>query len=161
MPASTAPLMMNPVRLAQPGDLSDLVALCSDHARFERASHEVDGKEAALQTALFGDRPRLTAWVAIVQGKTVGFATATEDFSTWAAAPFLHMDCLFVREAHRGGGLGAALLHAVAGYARDRGLGELQWQTPAWNLDAGRFYQRHGAIAAPKLRFRLPIGRPA
>jgi GNAT superfamily N-acetyltransferase len=133
--------------------------LCSEHARFERAHHVIDGKEAALTEALFGDTPKLSAWVAIVDGKPVGFATATEDFSTWAAAPFLHMDCLFVTQRHRGGGLGAALLHAVARDARDRGLGEVQWQTPAWNADACRFYQRHGAIAVPKFRFCLTLAK--
>jgi GNAT superfamily N-acetyltransferase len=145
------------VRVAEPDDVETLVALCGEHACFERARYESEGKPARLRDALFVASPRVRAWIAIVHEQTVGYATATEEFSTWAAASFLHMDCLFVRPGHRNSGLGAALLSAVVQYARAHGLHEVQWQTPAWNADACRFYQRHGAIAHQRVRFCLPI----
>jgi GNAT superfamily N-acetyltransferase len=145
------------VRFAIPDDVKTLVALCSEHASFEHAPYETEGKESPLAQALFDENPRLKAWVALVQEHTVGYATATEEFSTWYATSFLHMDCLFVRSSHRNTGIGARLLQAVVQYARDRGLQEVQWQTPDWNTDACRFYQRHGAIAHRKFRFRMPI----
>lgn len=42
--------------------------------------------------------------------------------------------------------------------AADRWLGEAvrQWQTPAWNMDACRFYRRIGGIDLPKARFIMP-----
>ena len=144
------------VRRAAPGDLEVLVALCADHAAFERAPFEPGGKVAALGAALFGVRPKLRAWVGCVDTQVVAYASATEEFSTWDAAAFLHMDCLFVRPEHRNRGLGAALLRAVLDYARAEGLREVHGQTPAWNSDAVRFYQRHGATHQSKLRFRLP-----
>jgi GNAT superfamily N-acetyltransferase len=146
------------VRVAERNDVETLVELCGEHAAFEHAPYEADGKPVKLRAALFCATPSLQAWVATVQHDVVGYATATEDFSTWSAAPFLYMDCLFVRPRHRNSGIGAALLSAVAHYARERDIDEVQWQTPAWNIDACRFYERHGAIAHEKARFCLKIG---
>jgi GNAT superfamily N-acetyltransferase len=156
MPASTRSAIANPVRLAVPDDIEALVRLCGEHTRFERACYDVEGKELGLTDVLFGGGPKLMAWVAIVHGQAVGYATATEEFSTRAAAAFLHMDCLFVRPGHRNGGLGVALLNVVVQYARDRDLREVQWQMPGWNTDACRFYQRHGGIVHQKVRVLLP-----
>jgi GNAT superfamily N-acetyltransferase len=145
------------IRRAEPGDVTTLVALCAEHAAFERAAYDPDGKEARLAAALFGEAPRLWAWVAVSDDGVVGYASATEDFSTWNAVPFLSMDCLFVQPGHRNGGLGAELLGAILQFARARGLAEVQWQTPAWNADASRFYRRHGGIAQDKARFSLLV----
>jgi hypothetical protein len=35
---------------------------------------------------------------------------------------------------------------------------EIQWQTPTWNTDARRFYERLGARPAEKIRYTLPAG---
>ena len=58
-------------------------------------------------------------------------------------------------EGHRDGGVGKLLAHAVIELARERGSGELQWQTPAWNSGAIRFYSRLGARQQSKERFTL------
>jgi GNAT superfamily N-acetyltransferase len=145
------------VRLAEPSDVETLVQLCAEHAAFERAPYEAEGKSVGLRAALFAASPRLQAWVATVGNEVIGYATATEEFSTWNAAPFIHMDCLFVRSGHRNSGIGAALLIAVTHHARERGLTQVQWQTPAWNTDACRFYQRHGATARTTTRFCVSV----
>ena len=53
------------------------------------------------------------------------------------------------------------VLDALRSYAADAGIDEIQWQTPDWNHDATRFYQRLGAQSLAKLRFtcRLPTSR--
>lgn len=145
------------VRPAQSDDVDTLVTLCAEHAQFERAGYDTEGKAVKLGEALFGAHPKVRAWIAIAHDKAVGYAAATEDFSTWHAVSFLHMDGLFVRQGHRNSGIGAALLSAVIQDARNRGLHEVQWQTPDWNADACRFYQRQGAAAQAKIRFRFPI----
>jgi len=67
------------------------------------------------------------------------------------------MDCLFLAPDHRGLGVGALLMDAVAAEARNRGLAEVQWQTPVWNEGAIRFYARRGALGADKRRFSLKV----
>lgn len=141
------------LRRVRPEDLSDLVPLIAAHAAFERG--EATASLAQLGAALFGATPRLFGWVAADATRLLGYATASREFSTWRGCEFLHMDCLFVREGARDQRLGARLLAAVRDFARDQGLPEVQWQTPAWNEDAARFYRRSGAGCVEKLRFRL------
>jgi GNAT superfamily N-acetyltransferase len=145
------------VRRVSRQDMVALVAMCGEHARYERASHAPAGMAERLARALFSPSPRLQAWVADVHGELLGYATATVEFSTWQAREFLHMDCLFVRGGRRGAGIGASLLAAVIAVARHAGCAEIQWQTPDWNTDAARFYRRTGAIEKPKRRFFLQL----
>lgn len=148
----------NGVCAASPSDMPDLVALCAEHASYERATYDPSGKIDLLRGALFAEPAQLFAWLAWKDRVPVGYATATVEFSTWAAGHYLHMDCLFVQDHARGNAVGAKLLNAVIEKARVLGLRELQWQTPDWNLDAMRFYARHGASAKPKQRFVLALG---
>lgn len=145
------------VRRVRRDDLDTLVALCGEHALYEKASHDAAGKAEALSRALFSTPARLHAWVVESAGELIGYATATLEFSTWQVGEFLHMDCLFVRAGRRGSGAGAALLQAVRDFAGRTGCREMQWQTPEWNVDAMRFYRRFGAVDKAKRRFFLPL----
>ncbi|HQT54047.1 GNAT family N-acetyltransferase [Phenylobacterium sp.] len=118
-------------------------------------------KAAQLSRALFGLPPRLLAWVAGDGADLLGYAAASHEYSAWRGREYLHMDCLFVSAAARNHGLGARLVDAVTGFATAQGLEEVQWQTPAWNLDAVRFYERLGAVGDQKVRFSLDCAREA
>ena len=146
------------IRRVLPEDIGVLVALCSEHANFERAAYDAVGKAARLSQALFAAPPRLYAWVAVVHGNAVGYATASPEYSTWSAGEYLHMDCLFVQSERRDIGIGAALMASVMELAREHGYAEVQWQTPNWNVEACRFYRRHGGVDQEKLRFVLRTG---
>jgi len=141
------------VRPVTPGDLPGLLVLMAEHAAFEGG--EVTAKPAQLSRALFRPRRRLSVWVAGDGADLLGYAAASREYSAWRAREYLHMDCLFVSAAARNRGVGARLLQAVIGFATAHGLGEVQWQTPAWNLDAVRFYERLGAVGDQKIRFTL------
>ncbi|MDB5364931.1 MAG: acetyltransferase [Rhodospirillales bacterium] len=141
----------------EPADLDGLIELMAEHADYERASFDPANKLAALRQAFFAAPPRLLGWVAMDGGALVGYATASREFSTLQGREFLHLDCLFVRETTRGRGLGKALLQAVVEEARRLRIEHLEWQTPAWNEDAIRFYHREGATAASKARFSLSV----
>lgn len=145
------------VRPFLPPDLPDVLDLCAEHAAYERSGFDRAGCAAGLGDALSAAVPRLLCRVAEADG-IVGYATATIDFSTWRAREFLHMDCLYVRAAQRGAGIGARLLAALRDEACARGIDEMQWQTPDWNAGAARFYRRLGAAEAHRLRYRLPVG---
>ncbi len=147
------------IRGALVDDIDALVDLCGEHARFERSTYEATGKAANLRQALFGDTRRLRAWVAVARGDIAGYATASVEYATWAAADYLHLDCLYVRSGNRNSGIGAGLFEAVIRFARDCGYDELQWQTPDWNAGAQRFYRRFGASDQRKVRFRLVTSR--
>lgn len=44
--------------------------------------------------------------------------------------------------------------------ARGLGVEHVQWQTPCWNTDAIRFYDRVGALVQDKVRYRLTLPAP-
>lgn len=55
-----------------------------------------------------------------------------------------HVDEIVVDEGHRGGGIGTALMHAAAGWARRRGAVELVLTVWSDNRGAERLYERLG-----------------
>jgi ribosomal protein S18 acetylase RimI-like enzyme len=152
---------MKPVRVAAPADVPEIVRLCAEHARFERAEHDGSGLADRLNAALFGPNARLMAWVVEGEGsRLLGYATASVEFSTWSGRSYLHLDCLYLDEALRGRGYGRRLMEAVMDAARRGGCREVQWQTPSWNAQAIGFYERLGARGGAKVRFTAAV-RPA
>ncbi|WP_246097412.1 GNAT family N-acetyltransferase [Streptomyces botrytidirepellens] len=147
------------VRQARPADLPRIAQLAAEHAAYERATPPAPGLADRLGALLFATTaPRLHCVVAErADGEVVGYATCAPEISTWGGREYLHMDCLFLRPDNRGQGLGPLLMDAVAAHARDLGLTEIQWNTPAWNEGAVRFYERLGARAKEKLRYTLPV----
>ena len=59
---------------------------------------------------------------------------------------------LYVQPAHRGKGLGEALLTRLGKLAAERGYGRFEWSVLDWNENAIRFYQRMGATVMPDWR---------
>ncbi|MBO1337815.1 GNAT family N-acetyltransferase [Streptomyces sp. VRA16 Mangrove soil] len=145
------------VRHARPADLPRVVRLIAEHAAFERADPPAPDLAQRLDALLFGTpEPRLRCLVAeSAEHGIVGYASCEPALSTWQGRAYLHMDCLYLSADARGGGIGRLLVAAVAAEARALGLDEIQWQTPTWNKDAARFYDRLGAHAKEKLRYSL------
>lgn len=147
------------IRRATGTELAALLPLRAEHAAYERIDidYALAPRVDALAAALDAVPPRVHAWLAWMDDRAVGYATATIDFSTFDAAPFLHMDCLYVREAWRGYGIGLQLFDTLRSFAGSRGISAMQWQTPDWNEPAARFYRRLGARAQLKRRFALAL----
>ncbi|MEJ6003976.1 GNAT family N-acetyltransferase [Paucibacter sp. AS339] len=156
--ASGRPLQMHmQIRPAHAGDAPTLAVLCVEHAEYERLASRADaGLSERLAHAL--EAGRVHAWLLLVAEQVQGYASVTIDFSTMAAQPFLHMDCLYLRQGARGRGMGLALMQTLAAFGHLKGCCDMQWQTPAWNRRATRFYLRAGATALDKTRFTLPLG---
>lgn len=131
-------------------------ALVDAHVRFER-SDAVLPEDWAGRMAGLVNAGRLVLFLAVRRGAPIGYATVTHDVSTWSGRTFAHLDCLFVDDGDRGRGTGRLLFDAVLDHARSVGCYGLQWQTPAWNEGAIRFYRRTGAVNTTKERFTLPL----
>ena len=148
------------IRDCQPQDLDKLVLLCQKHAAYERSAYHADGKLTALHVAIFeGDKP-LKCIVVEVSGEVIGYATYTFDFSTWDAAWFIHLDCLYLEDDYRSYGIGQVLMEKVKENGEARGCVNMQWQTPDFNERAIKFYQRIGGIGKNKVRFTLALATP-
>lgn len=138
-----------------PDDMIQLISLCALHAEFEQADYSSEGKTVQLAKQLFCDTPMLFCLVAESKQQLIGYATYTYDFSTWDAAIFLHLDCLFIVEHARHQGLGQAFLRLIAHEANKHDCRMIQWQSPVWNVSAIRFYHHLGAVSKEKKRFFL------
>lgn len=143
------------VRSAHPDDLDEIIRLCAAHAEYERADYDPAGKRERLDGLLFGPSPRLFCLVAERADSLVGYATWSEEVSTWDAWLYAHMDCLYLDPDARGSGAGRLLVSQLARGALGRGCRLVQWQTPAFNTRAMRFYDRLGATRREKARFYL------
>jgi len=137
----TAPV----IRAARPGDEGLLLELIGELAEYEHLSHLVRATPELIGEALFGERPSAEALIAEVDGQTAGYALFFATFSTFLAIEGVWLEDLFVRPSHRGAGVGAALLAAVAARTRERGGERLEWSALDWNELALGFYERIGA----------------
>jgi GNAT superfamily N-acetyltransferase len=142
------------LRAAQPDDAEALVGLIGELAAFEHLSHLVEVTPQQLRAQLWGPRPAAEAVVAELQPDRtiVGFALFFANFSTFLGRPGLYLEDLYVQPAHRGLGIGAALLEHLAALAVERGCGRFEWSVLDWNADAIRFYERMGATVMPEWR---------
>ncbi|MEU5696359.1 GNAT family N-acetyltransferase [Actinosynnema sp. NPDC020468] len=142
----------------EPSHLDTLLVLCAEHAVYENADFREHGQVERWRSALFAAEPRLHGWIATDGGEPCGYMTATVDFATWSAAPFAYMDCLYLRESHRGLGLGRVFLDRLREFARANGCGWAEWQTPEDNALGIGFYRRMGATSRTKARFTYDVG---
>ena len=140
------------LRAAEPRDVPAIVGLIRELAEFEKLSHLVQATPEKLHPHLFGERPVAEAVVAEADGQVVAFALFFTNFSTFLAQPGLYLEDLYVQPAHRGTGLGRALLEHLGALAVQRGCGRFEWSVLDWNRHAIEFYERMGAQLLPDWR---------
>jgi GNAT superfamily N-acetyltransferase len=133
------------VRVATPADVPLLLAMFGELADYEKLNDLLVADEAKLGEALFGARPAAEALIAERDGQVAGYAVFYSTFSSFLAIQGIWLEDLFVRPAHRRGGVGRALLAAVAATLRDRGGERLEWSALDWNELALDFYRGLGA----------------
>ncbi len=139
------------IRTAFLKDAAQLLDLIQRHAAFEKAAARVT--QADLAALLAHQKPPTHLIVAEDETALIGYAAVTFDYALWSASSFAHLDCLFVAESARGQGIGKQLFERAKLFAAEVWAERMEWQTPAWNLDAIRFYEREGGIGQPKMRF--------
>lgn len=133
------------VRPAEPRDVPVLLELFRDLADYEQLTHELHATDEQLSRALFGERPAAEALIGELGSETAGYALFFPTFSSFLASEGIWLEDLFVRPAHRGAGVGKALLSAVAARVCERGGARLEWAALDWNELALGFYRGIGA----------------
>ncbi len=144
------------IRYAEPHDIDEIINLCEEHAEFEKAEYSPVRKAERLAKYLFIDQPPLFCLIAENSaGELLGYTTFMQEFSTWDAAFYMHMDCLFLRPHARNFGIGEQLIRKIAKRAEALNCKQIQWHTPAFNEKAVKFYHRIGATSRQKSRLYL------
>ena len=134
------------IRPVEDRDVDAVVGLVHELAGYERAAEHCLLTSAQLHTALFAPSPALFGHVAELDGVVVGCALWFLNFSTWRGVHGLYLEDLYVQPAHRGAGIGRALLARLAGVCAERGLARLEWAVLDWNEPSIGFYRALGAV---------------
>jgi len=143
------------IRDCKPGDLPALIELCAKHAAYERSEYNPIGKSERLKAALFDEPKALNCWVVEINDQLAGYCSFTFDYSTWNAAYFIYMDCLYLEPECRSKGIGEKIIDKLKQVAKAKEGIKIQWQTPVFNERAIKFYRRVGATEKEKVRFYL------
>ena len=140
--------MAHAIRPAVVSDAALIVELIRGLADYEKMLDQLQTTEEAVRASLFppaGRPPDASCVIAEVDGAPAGFALYFFNYSTFLARPGLYLEDLFVKPEFRGRGLGKALLLHLAGVARERGCGRMEWAVLDWNTPAIEFYESLGA----------------
>lgn len=145
------------VRAAQPRDIADIHRLIVALAEYEQDPASCTSTPEDLRIALFPDDREAAAFALVAEMaptagaetsyRVVGMAVWFLSFSTWTGRHGIWLEDLYVEPAHRGGGLGTALLAGLARICRDRGYPRLEWWVLDWNRPSIEFYESLGATA--------------
>ncbi len=135
------------IRPAVRSDVPLILGFIRGLADFEKLAHEVVATEERLQLTLFPEngRPAAECVLAYLGDEAVGFALFFTTYSTFLATPGLYLEDIFVLPAHRGKGVGRALMVHLAQLANARGYGRMEWAVLDWNEKAIVFYESLGA----------------
>lgn len=132
------------IRASQPEDLALIIRFIEELADYEKLSDDVVIDPTRLKEELFGEHPKAHTLIAQWDGQPVGFALYFYNFSTFQGRHGLYLEDLFVRETHRGKGIGKALFAELARIASKRDAGRLVWQVLDWNSPSIGFYESIG-----------------
>jgi GNAT superfamily N-acetyltransferase len=131
---------------AQVSDLTDLAELLEDMDRFYGVSKfaPLDERVAEIQALLFRDQPAGYVLLARDGGIPVGLASYSFLWPAAGLTQSLFLKELYVRESHRGHGIGRLLVRRVVEVAAQTGCSRVEWMTEQTNTDAQAFYARLG-----------------
>lgn len=147
------------IRRVQKEDMPKLIQLCEAHAKYENSIYDPANKQERLSNFILKEDSPVKCWVLDFLGDVCVYAVISPEFSTWDAAYYYHMDCLYLTPECRGLGIGSKMLSIIKDFAHSAGISQMQWQKPIENQSAISFYLKNGSLSRSKVRFYLNTGK--
>lgn len=137
-------------------DSKAFLSLVDALADYEKLKRPTKAAKARLLNDAFGRKKKITALLAFMDKKAVGYAIFFETYSSFLALPTLYLEDLFILPEFRKQQVGRALFRSCVAEARKRSCGRMEWMVLDWNQLAIGFYEKLGATRlAGWLPFRL------
>ena len=139
---------------------TDIPALCPLLDQLFAQEAEFSPDRAAQQrglSAIIGNPEVGEILVAVEGERIVAMVNLLYTVSTALGARVVLLEDMVVDARARGTGVGSALLEQAIAHARESGCGRITLLTDADNLDAQRFYRRHGFGPSPMIPLRLAL----
>ena len=131
------------VRAATVDDVELLHRFSIDLATYEDEPHAVTSTPQSLARDGFGENPQFAALIAERDGKPVGFALYTFNYSVWTAARGIFIEDIWVVPEERRGGVARALMKGLAEECAAKGYRRIDLNVLDWNPARG-FYEKIG-----------------
>jgi GNAT superfamily N-acetyltransferase len=134
-----------PLRLTAAGDADEVARLLHDfNVEFDTPTPGVEVLAARLRGLLAGEDT-----FAIVAGRpAVALALVTLRPNVWYAGRVALLDELYVVPSLRGRGIGSKVVDLLLSEAHERSVSLVEINVDEGDIDARRFYERHGFAAA-------------
>ena len=132
------------IQLVAPDSVEALLDLSAELAAFDGTTpFHRDPTRAALTQLV--SQPHLgRAVLLVVEGERVGYAVLCFGFSLEFGGRDAFLDELYVRDTHRGQGVGTAALAWAEDVCRAEGIGALHLEVEFSNVRAQEFYRKSG-----------------
>ena len=132
------------IRNASPEDVEMIFDFICELAVYEKLRDDVTATPDILMESLFVKR-QAEVIIAEEEGRALGFALYFHNFSTFKGRACLYLEDIFVKEEHRGRGIGKMLFKRLAQIAVERGCERFDWAVLDWNQPSIEFYKGLGA----------------
>lgn len=129
------------IRKAEKNDFKEILAMIKELALFEKAANRVTNNVEQMEN----EQDLFSCILAEdEEGNILGMALYFFAYYTWVGKS-LFLDDLYVKEKHRGKGIGKILLKEIMKIALNEDCKRVRWQVLDWNVDAIELYKKSGA----------------
>ena len=128
------------IRSIKEKDYEQIIILFKEFALFEKLPEKMTNSIEQLKN----DKEFFNCFVAVIDGKIVGYATYFFAYYSWIGKS-MYLDDLYVSLEYRKRGVGKKLLDTVIDLAKTKECKKMRWQVSNWNKNAQKFYEYIGA----------------
>ena len=143
------------------GELGTVVGLARDYYAYDGLAWDPVVQETAF-AELLENPARGTVWTIVLpDGELAGYVVLAYGFSVEFGGRIAVVDELFLRETHRGQGLGRAVLDELARRCHRMGIGALRLEVEDHNTRARAAYEKAGFVAHARRLMTRTLGEPS
>ena len=133
------------IRNARPTDVEALTGLMRDFAAYEKLTDYFEATPENLAAVMFGVGAFVKGLVAEYSGEMIAYALFYPNYATFRGQRGMYLEDLYISPAHRGRGIGEAMIRRIARVAKEHGCERIDFQVLEWNEPAIAFYEKLGA----------------